>query len=191
MSVNAQDTLNQSYFNELRGILQKDPNVKSLKLVQKKSDKGKSIVQTMYVKFHDDPTNRYWSIGKSFVNDIKTGTLRYISKVEVNSRSLTDTCFTYDDWGNVVRMKIYNDTEEAIPVKDILGFLSIFKKYYTNHPRQFKIIILCDNNVLYEENISYIENKGFMKHGQAIYYNPDGTIQKTENFRNGKLVQDE
>ncbi len=67
------DTINNSYFANLKKSLTKDSNVKEVKLVQEKILKGQGFIQSMYVKFKDDPKGRFYNVGKEFIYKPENG----------------------------------------------------------------------------------------------------------------------
>ena len=185
---NTQDTINAYYFNNLKELLLKDPNVYKTKYIQKHIFSGKMLTQELYVKYKNDTLKRYWRIGKNFYYH-NNGKLAFKSFVDIKSKILNDTTYYYDEQGKIIRVYIYDqDYPEIIPVKKVSDFFSIFSKFYENLPGKYKRIEFCDGTKLYEESRIYSEGKGFLLDGDAVYYKTDGTIDKVIKYCMGKEV---
>jgi hypothetical protein len=189
LPIYTQDTLNAAYYKNLVEILIIDQNVKKTKLIQKYLANGEYFKQELYVKYKDDPLNRFWRIGRDFGYDAKNKNLVFTSYVDIKSKILSDTSFSYDENGKISMLIIYNtNSNRIIPVKIKFSFFSIFRKYYENTPSQFKIIMFHNSKKTYEEQYCYFDNKGFLKDGEMTYYKEDGTMDKVVKYEMGKEV---
>jgi len=185
----SQDTLNDSYFNNLRGILLKEPDVEKIKFVQKYLIRGKYFKQELFVKYKGDNSKRYWRVGRDFGYDTKNNKLIFTSNVDIKTRAIADTSFSYDKNGEIAMMRIYNTKYPIISIKKNFSFFSIFCKYYENTPSQFKRIVFCNGKITYEETCTYIDKKGFVKDGEVIFYKEDGTKDKIVKYNMGEEIR--
>jgi hypothetical protein len=183
----SQDTINEKYFIELRKKLYQDREIKEVKYIQIKDSKSRISLQAMFVKLKNDSTNRYWRVGKRF--EFIEGRLSWIDDVDLITKASIDTAKYFDCDGIITHMYIYDNCYTKIyPLKEFSGVRWMFKKYYCYKPEAFKEIRYEGGRII-EKNIKYIVNLGFVLHGDMIYYNKDGVIEKTVKYFEGKEMK--
>ena len=167
------DTINNYYFSNLRDALSKDNNISELKLIQEKILHDKGFIQSMYVKYKDDPNNRYWHIGKEFVYNTSNSSLGFVSNVDLKNKVLTDTSFSYTVDGKLAALEIYNlKYDSIISIKRGNNVWSgIFGKYYERMPNIFKTVeYSCNGDTITEKIFKYKDQNGFVIDGDVVFY---------------------
>lgn len=195
------DTINQYYFNNLRTVLSKDPNVKKIKFIQKKISNNQGLLQTMFVKYRNDKDNRYWHVGKQFIINTSNSTLGFVRNADIRNGNIIDTAFSYSPDGTIAAMQIYTTKfDSVIPMKTGFNFMSsVFGKYYENVPNTYKeITYSCDKDTIIEGIYKFSRHdkgivtvEGFFPDGDVIYYNRRKEIIKRIHYKNGIIEVDE
>jgi antitoxin component YwqK of YwqJK toxin-antitoxin module len=181
------DTTNYSYFNKLKTILIKDTEVLTVKLVEQHYFNGDIQTQRMFVKYRSDTTKRFWEIGKYYCY-YKNGKLAEISNIDLTSRMLIDTTYTYDENGILIQLIVYDNFSKQVPVKLVMGLTDIFFKYWQNWPSKYTIISLSNGLKNVSLPYIYVNEQGWLLDGDVIYYKADGTIDKAVKYSMGKEV---
>jgi|GEM_PF-4881879 antitoxin component YwqK of YwqJK toxin-antitoxin module len=175
------------YFNCLKEELQKDSSIRKIRFIEKKYSNGNILRQSLYVKYKNDPTRRYWLIGKSFMY-FENGQLGCIEEVGIKEKQFVDTTKFFSTNGNIVCLRIFNNyLLDAVPVKEVIGFWSIFRKYHQSYPKLYKEITF-DKTQKIEKDYKYFSEKGWLIDGDVKYYNQDGTIEKVVKYSMGKTA---
>jgi len=185
------DTINHYYFSNLREILSQDNNVKEVKLIQEKIATNKGFIQSMYVKYKDDPSDRYWHIGKEFIYNTSNNSLGFISNVDIKTKVLSDTSFSYFLDGTIAALYIYNlKCDSIISMKRGNSIWSgIFGKYYEKMPNIYKAIeYSCNRDTVFEKIFKYSESKGFVLDGEAICRDKQMKIIWNKHYEMGNEV---
>ncbi len=182
------DTINNYYFSNLRASLTMDNNVKEVKLVQEKVLHDKAFLQSMYVKYKDDPKQRFWHIGKEFVYYTINNKLAFISNVDIINKILLDSVFYYSIDGSLTEIEIHNVRYDSIvSIKRGNSFWSgIFGNYYEKVPNVFKTLeYSCSKDTVIERFYKYSDLNGFVINGNVTYYNRQNEILKKVHFDMG------
>jgi Fibrobacter succinogenes major domain (Fib_succ_major). len=185
------DTLNSRYFSNLKSALLKDENIKEVKFIQEKILKKSGFIQSMYVKYKNDPENRYWHIGKEFIYNTTNNSLGYRSNVDINTQVLTDTTFYYTENGKLIGLDIYNiKYDSAIAIKrgnDIL--MGVLGNYYERTPNIFKSVEYShDGDTITEKNLKYAGDQQFVLDGDVVSYNKQMQVIKKKHFKMGTEI---
>lgn len=182
------DTINQHYFSNLKAILSQDSNVKEIKLIQEKIESNNGFIQSLYVKYKDDPNSRYWHIGKEFIYNTSNNSLGFISKVDIKTKTLSDTSFSYFPDGTIAALYIYNLKYDSI-ISEKRGnniWSGIFGKYYEKMPNVYKSIeYSCDRDTVTEKTFKYLDTKGFVLDGEVVYRDKELRILKKKHYEMG------
>lgn len=182
------DTINATYFANLKVILSKDPNIKQIKFVQKKIADDKGFRQIMYVKFKNDSKNRYWHVGKEFIYNSSNNSLGAVRNADLIKGILIDTSYYYDENNHIIALEVFDSKSEfTIPVKQLEGFWSwIFSKYFENSPNIYSTTqYSCNRDTLIEKRYKFFEMDGFLIDGNVIYYNKQHEVLKTIKYDRG------
>ena len=164
------DTFNAKYFDELIEELSSDENIKEIKRINKKILLGEYYLQSVYVKFENDRTGKYWLIGKQFTYYTKNNQLAIFREVNLETAVLSDTTFYYNDDGTIARLRIFPEYfDNYIPVKTGPANWSGIKGYFERYPNQYKTINFIKKSTVAEEyTYKYSSDKGFVIKDQKV-----------------------
>lgn len=182
------DTINQHYFSNLKAILSQDSTVKEIKLIQENILSNKGFIQSLYVKYKDDPNNRYWHIGKEFIYNTSNNSLGFISNVDIKTKALSDTSFSYFPDGTLAAIYIYNIKYDSI-ISEKRGnniWSGIFGKYYEKIPNIYKSIEYSyDRDTITEKTFKYSDTKGFVLDGEVVYRDKELKVLEKKHYEMG------
>ncbi len=191
---NAQDALNQPYFDSLRQVMSRDSNVRKIKFIQTRYLNRNIESQRLFVKYEDDTTNWYWQVGKSFVY-YKNGQLSDFDKVDIETKSLTDTSYFYNKAGEPLEIIIYKNIshERKVGVRILFEFKYFFNinKFCVKWPYQFISILYNEGKVYSKHPYTLSKELEYVLDGKVIAYDENGAVCKVEKYDMGKLIEEE
>jgi uncharacterized protein (TIGR02145 family) len=185
------DTLNSRYFSSLKTVLLKDENIKEVKFIQEKILQKSGFIQSMYVKYKNDPDRRYWHIGKEFIYNSTNNSLGYRSNVDIKTQVLSDTTFYYTENGVLSGLDIFTikyDSVVAIKRGNNV-MMGILGNYFEKTPNIYKNMeYSCDGDTIIEKTLKYAGDQQFVPDGDVVYYNKQMQVIKKKHFKMGTEI---
>mgnify|MGYP000924427468 CR=1 FL=1 len=178
------------YFNNLKKILSKREDISDVKYFEQKYFNGKIKMQFVAIRYkNSNIKKRFWCVGKNF-SFYKSGGIRRIFTVDLNTNAFIDTTYNYDLEGNLISIILFDKNNEKLFARKVYyNFFSIFRSFYINFPEKHKVIKFKNGKKLSEKNFRFLNIYKLVSDGDFIYYKEDGSIDRIEKYEKGVLVK--
>lgn len=168
------DTLNQSYFSQLKKELQADSIINQIKYKCKLYDNGTVKEQHMYVKYKNDSIDRFWRVGECF-HYYENGQLMSNTNIDIKSRVFTAQSISYTEQGDTSLITIWDNYKgRTFPIHTVFNQGDLGKVYelqpdlyheitFKNGIRIKKKTTLCPKDYCMTLRIEYYKKDGSIK----------------------------
>lgn len=174
------DTLNQSYFENLKKDLLKDSSIIDIKYVCETYSNKAIKTQHIYVKYKDDKINGYWRVGKCF-HYYPNGKIELVSNIDISTKKYNGLTASIDQNGDTLETTIWENYKNKTMPPDVIYKIDTIGEIHELYPDKITEIKYKKGKRKSAITSIYIGDNT-MTNLMEIYYNKDGSIDKIKDY---------